>query len=67
MPLEIIRPRILPRFVLMPCARDIASFAPVARSEQPSSVPKNQYSMAISAMMKISVMKIGFCTETSRT
>ena len=45
-PLEIISPSTMFMLVLMPCARDICRFAPVARMEEPSSVPKNQYRMA---------------------
>ena len=33
----------------MPCARAMWGFAPVARSELPFSVPKNQYRMAMTA------------------
>ena len=67
MPLEIISPRILARLVLMPCARDMASFAPVERSEQPISVPKNQYNTPISAAVTSSVMRIGFWKDSSLT
>ena len=42
MPLESIRPMTLSKLVLMPCARAMFAFAPVARSEQPRSMPKNQ-------------------------
>ena len=67
MPLAIIRPRILQKLVLMPCARAMAAFAPVARSEQPSSVPKNQYSTPISTTMTMAVMRIGLRKDSSFT
>ena len=41
-PLEIIRPSTFATLVLMPCARAMFWLAPVARREQPISVPKNQ-------------------------
>ena len=41
-PLESIRPSTMLEFVLMPCARAILGFEPVARSALPFSVPKNQ-------------------------
>ena len=49
MPLDSIRPSTLLKLVLMPCARAMCWLQPVARSEEPSSVPKNQYSMTINA------------------
>ena len=67
MPLEIIRPRILQLFVLMPWARLMAAFAPVARRELPSSVPKNQYSSAMSSMSTMREVKIGLDRLSSRT
>ena len=51
----------------MPWARDMASFAPVARRELPSSVPKNQYSTAISSARKISAVKMGLFRPMART
>ena len=45
----------------------MASFAPVARREQPVSVPKNQYRMPISTATKISVIKIGLSRLSVRT
>ena len=41
-PLEITRPSTLVKSVLMPWARAMLALEPVARREQPSSVPKNQ-------------------------
>ena len=41
-PLESTRPKIFITFVLMPCARAMFGFPPVARMAQPTSVPKNQ-------------------------
>ena len=42
-------------------------FAPVARSEQPSSVPKNQYSTPIRTAQKMSSTKIGLLSASART
>ena len=53
--------------VLMPCARDICRFAPVARMEEPSSVPKNQYRMATIATTNSPTMKMGCMLERLRT
>ena len=41
-PLETTSPSTLAKLVLMPWARAMLALAPVARREQPSSVPKNQ-------------------------
>ena len=54
-------------FVLMPWARAMCWFAPVARSEQPSSVPKNQYSTPIRTEQKMSSTKIGLLSASART
>ena len=54
-------------FVLMPWARAMCWFAPVARSEQPSSVPKNQYSTPIRTAQKMSSTKIGLLSASART
>ena len=54
-------------FVLMPCARAMWGFAPVARSELPFSVPKNQYRMAMTAAVKRSSSGRGLFIESSRT
>ena len=54
-------------FVLMPCARAMLGFAPVARRELPFSVPKNQYSAAMTATVKISSSGSGFLSDSSRT
>ena len=66
-PLETIRPSTMVTFVLMPWARAMCWFAPVARSEQPSSVPKNQYSTPIRAAQKMSSTKIGLLSASART
>ena len=57
--MEIISPSTMFLLVLMPCARDICRFAPVARIEEPSSVPKNQYRMATIATTNSPTMKMG--------
>ena len=62
-PLEIIRPSTLLKFVLMPWARAMLAFAPVARSEQPSSVPKNQYSTAMMTTVNSPATKMGCCQK----
>ena len=59
-PLAIIRARTLARSVLMPWARAMAGLEPVARREQPSSVPKNQYSAAMVMMIMMPTTKMGF-------
>ena len=59
-PLEIIRPSTVLKFVLMPCARLMFGLQPVARIEQPRSVPKNQYNMAIIAIINKATTKIEF-------
>ena len=48
-PLLSTRPRIFMLSVLMPWARTMRGLLPVARTALPSSVPKNQYRMEISA------------------
>ena len=62
-PLEIISPSTLFKFVLMPWARAMLAFAPVARSEQPSSVPKNQYSTAMITNVNSPATKMGCCQK----
>ena len=52
--------------VLMPCARAMLAFAPVARSEQPRSVPKNQYSSAITATASAARMINGLESDIAR-
>ena len=44
--------------VLMPCARAMLGLAPVARMECPTSVPKNQYSTAMSTTQKIAPIRM---------
>ncbi len=63
MPLEIIRPSILLVLVLIPWALDIFSLLPVARMEQPSSVPKNQYRIRDNNKDKDARYKIGILIE----
>ena len=65
-PLESIRPKTTFAFVLMPCARAMFWFAPVARIAQPRSVPKNQYKSAITANVKRSSTGSGFFTGGER-
>ena len=51
----------------MPWARDMASLAPVARREQPNSVPKNQYRTPISSARISSTVKMGLLMPAVRT
>ena len=67
MPFEIIRPSTLLKLTLMPCARLMFGFAPVARMEQPSEVPKNQYSSAIRMTVNTAVTKIGLLSVSCLT
>ena len=57
--MEIIRPRTLMKSVLMPWARAMLWLEPVARREQPSSVPKNQYSTPMRAREKTPTTRMG--------
>ena len=66
-PFDIISPNTLEKLVLMPWARAMASFAPVARSEQPLSVPKYQYINPITMATASASTKMGFESPASRT
>ena len=50
----------------MPWARAMERLAPVARMEEPSSVPKNQYSTAMVTTTKMPRGSRGFCSPSSR-
>ena len=65
--MEIIRPSTVLKPVLMPWARLMLGFAPVARMPQPSSVPKNQYIMAISTTVMIPTITSGLRRANSFT
>ena len=65
-PFESMRPSTLLRSVLMPWARAMLALAPVARSEQPHSVPKNQYKRPITAMVNTAKMRNGLDSESTR-
>ena len=58
-PLEIISPSTLVKLVLMPWARLMLGLAPVARREQPISVPKNQYRITMMATQKTAPHRMG--------
>ena len=62
-PLERTRPSTLLKSVLIPCARAMLGLAPVARSEEPSSVPKNQYRTATMTTVKVPTTKMGCCQK----
>ena len=51
----------------MPCARAMRALAPVARMPQPISVPKNQYSTAMSRAVTSSSSGMGFSRLNCRT
>ena len=51
----------------MPCARDMAGLEPVARMPQPSSVPKNQYSTAMTTADTRMTMMMGLWSANSLT
>ena len=57
-PLESIRPSTMLKLVLMPCARAMLALQPVARMEQPSSVPKNQYKIAITTTIRTATIRM---------
>ena len=46
------------KLVLMPCARAMLALQPVARMEQPSSVPKNQYKIAITTTIRMATIRM---------
>ena len=58
-PLEIISPKTLLRLTLIPWARLMLGLAPVARMEQPISVPKNQYRITMMAAQKMAPHRMG--------
>ena len=61
------RPRTLAVLVLMPWARAMLWLAPVARRAEPCSVPKNQYSSAITAAVSSTSSSRGLFSAGSRT
>ena len=65
-PLESIRPSTLVVSVLIPWARDMLELEPVARRAQPSSVPKNQYSTAMTAATKSASRNRGLFSPAAR-
>ena len=65
MPLESDRPSTFMASMLMPCARLMAGLAPVARMALPCSVPKYQYSSAMSTAASSSPFQIALGTLRS--
>ena len=51
----------------MPWARDMLGLEPVARREAPSSVPKNQYSTAMTTATKMATTRMGLSRLRDRT
>ena len=66
-PLDTMRPSTTLALVLMPWARAMLGLAPVARREQPFSVPKNQYKTAMSITVNTTSRGRGLSRLTVRT